>query len=453
MKLTRIMFSEGITHGMVVWFLIGSLLGVMLFIKLYLLEALIPATLEMSEITLPALPPTRNQAAYDSYLNGIDHGLDGAHERSIAQYTRAVVEDPEFSLAGAALSQAHSAMYFVGTDPTEERLTMARNAVDRAFQLDADLPEAHLALAYVYYRGSNDYERALEELAIAEPHFPDNVNLLKTRAYMYRSIGEWNAALYELERASEIEPENVELLEEQALTHLLNRDYLIAESFLNKVIEQAPEHEAVQIQIAMIGLRRDGNSSSLAVAGQSFLGSGRPWMSWLAAFIQRDYVAARQALDETVSDTLVWEEGYMPKALAYGLTQHWAGNVEIAQLYFQDAREILEQDLETDPENPDLLIALGEALAHLGAQQSAVRMARRVIEVPPVSNDLFSAPRYRLSAARVLAAAGDYEGAIAELETYLSSPGRYSLNGVLSDPRFDVLLDKPGFSALINRHR
>jgi len=447
------MFSEGITHGVVVWFLIGSLLGVMLFIKLYLREVLIPATLETSEIVLPIIPLTSSQVAYDAYLNGIDHGLDGDHERSIAQHTRAVEEDPEFSIAWAALSQAHSAMYFVGTDPTEQRLTLARNTVDRAFQLDADLPEAHLALAYVYYRGSSDYERALEELAIAEPHFPGNVNLLKTRAFMYRSIGEWNAALYELERASEIEPENVELLEEQALTHLLRRDYLIAESFMDKALEQVPEYEPAQIQKAMIRLHRDGDSSSLAVAGRSFLGSGRPWMSWLAAFIQRDYAAARQALDETASNTLVWEEGYMPKPLAYGLTQHWAGNFEIAQLYFQDAREILEQDLETDLENPDLLIALGEALAYLGAQQSAVRMARRVIEVPPVSNDLFSAPRYRLSAARVLAAAGDYEGAIAELETYLSSPGRYSLNGVLSDPRFDVLLDKPGFPGLINRHR
>ena len=65
---------------------------------------------------------------------------------------------------------------------------------------------------------------------------------------MYRSIGEWNAALYELERASEIEPENVELLEEQALTHLLRRDYLIAESFMDKALEQVPEYEPAQIQ-------------------------------------------------------------------------------------------------------------------------------------------------------------------------------------------------------------
>ena len=144
---------EGITHGMLVWFLIGSLLGIFLFIKLYLVEVLIPVISEMTEMTPHTSPPTQSQAAYDAYLNGIDHALDGDHERSIAQHTIAVEEDPEFSLAWAALSQSHSAMYFEGTDPTEERLLMSRNVVDRAFRLNADLPEAHLALAYFYYRG------------------------------------------------------------------------------------------------------------------------------------------------------------------------------------------------------------------------------------------------------------------------------------------------------------
>ena len=444
---------EGITHGMVVWFLIGSLLGIFLFIKLYLVEALIPVISEMTEITSHISPPTENQAAYDAYLNGIDHALDGDHERSIAQHTIAVEEDPEFSIAWAALSQSHSAMYFEGTDPTEERLLMSRNAVDRAFRLNADLPEAHLALAYFYYRGPGNHERALEELAIAEPHFPDNSDLLKTRAFIYRSIGEWDAALYELERASELDTGNIELIEEQALTHLFRRDYFIAETFLNSVIEQAPEHENAQIQKALISLRRDGGSSALAVAAQSSLGSGRPWMAWLSAFIQRDYEAAQQALDETASNTLVWEEGYMPKTFAYGLTQNWAGNFEIAQLYFQDAREILEQDLETDPDNPNLLIALGEVLAHLGAQRSAALLAHRVMELPSVVNDSISTSRYRLSAARVLAAAGEHEAAIDELETYLSLPGRYSMDGIIVDPRFDVLLENTRFQTLLARYR
>ena len=180
---------------MVMCFLIGSLLGALLFIKFYLMDVVISVMPEIPEITLPELPPTWSQSAYDAYINGIDYGLDGDHELSIEQHMVAVQEDPGFSLAWAALSRAHSAMFFAGTDPTDERLIMARDAVDRAFQLDANLPEAHLALAYFFYQGTHDYQRALEQLAIAEPHFPNNTNLLKIRAYIYRSIGEWNLSL------------------------------------------------------------------------------------------------------------------------------------------------------------------------------------------------------------------------------------------------------------------
>ena len=175
-------------------------------------------------------------------------------------------------------------------------------------------------------------------------------------------------------------------------------------------------------------------------------------MAWLAAFINRDYRGARLALDETVCDTLEWHGGYMPKSLAYGLTQHWAGNTDVAQLHFEFARQILERDLQTDPDNPNLQTALGETLAYLGAHDSAIRIANRVIDVLPVSEDAFTGPRYLLGAARILAAAGDRRAAINSFEAYLSSPGRFSIEGILSDPRFDSIRDDSSIQALVDRY-
>ena len=446
MKKTRIALPGGITRGMVVWFFVGSLFGGLLFINGYLFD-----------IPLPQLPqitglPTDNQAAYDAYLNGVDHGLDGDHDRSIEQYTRALEEDPEFSIAWAALSRAHSAMYFNGIDPTEDRLILARDAVNRAFQIDIDLPEAHIALGYYYYQGARDYERALEEFAIAEPHFPYDADFLRARAFMYRSMGNWNAALYELGRAYEIEPENIESLKQQALTHIVLRNYSAAETLLDQVLETVPENEYAQIHKAMVPLYRDGDVNALHTGSESAVGSGRPWMAWLAAFINRDYRGARLVLDETRRDTLAWHGGYMPKSLAYGLTQHWAGNADVAQLHFESARQILEQDLQTDPDNPNLQIALGETLAYLGARDSAIRIANRVVDVLPVSEDAFIGPRYLLGAARILAAAGDRRSAINLFEAYLSSPGRFSIEGILSDPRFDSIRDDSSVQALVDRY-
>jgi len=53
----------------------------------------------------------------------------------------------------------------------------------------------------------------------------------------------------------------------------------------------------------------------------------------------------------------------------------------------------------------------------------------------------------------VLAAAGEHEAAIDELETYLSLPGRYSIDGIIVDPRFDVLLENTRFQTLLARYR
>jgi tetratricopeptide (TPR) repeat protein len=443
---TRIALPGGITHGMVVWFFIGSLFGGLLFINGYLFELPLPQLPQITGL------PTHNQAAYDAYLNGVDHGLDGDYDRSIEQYTRALEEDPEFSVAWAALSRTHSAIYFNGTDPTEDRLILARGAVDRAFQIDTDLPEAHVALGYYYYQGTRDYERALEEFAIAEPYFPYDADLLRTRAVMYRSMGDWNAALYELGRAAEIEPENMESLEQQALTHIVLRNYSVAETLLDQVLEIVPENEDAQIHRAMISLYRDGNANALRTESEGAIGSGRPWMAWLAAFINRDYRGARLALDETARDTLVWHGGYMPKSLAYGLTQHWAGNTDVAQLHFESARQILERDLQTDPDNPDLQTALGETLAYLGAHDSAIRIANRVIDVLPVSEDAFIGPRYLLGATQILVTAGDRRTAINWFEAYLSSPGRFSVEGVLSDPRFDSIRDDLSVQTLVDRY-
>ncbi|NIM48379.1 MAG: hypothetical protein GTO22_03830, partial [Gemmatimonadales bacterium] len=86
---------------------------------------------------------------------------------------RAVDLDPDFALAYARLSMAHSTMWWYFYDRTQERLAMAREAVDQALRLDPDLPEAHEALGMYYYRGHLDYDRALAEFAIAQRSQPN----------------------------------------------------------------------------------------------------------------------------------------------------------------------------------------------------------------------------------------------------------------------------------------
>ena len=68
---------------------------------------------------------------------------------------------PDFALAYALLSQVHSGMWWYFVDRTQERLAMAKEAVDKALTLDPDLPEGHEALGLYHYWGYLEYERAL----------------------------------------------------------------------------------------------------------------------------------------------------------------------------------------------------------------------------------------------------------------------------------------------------
>jgi TolB-like protein len=168
-------------------------------------EALDIALLTSESQSLEARP-TESFDAYQAYLRGVDLSRQESRvddkRLGIQMLERAVELDPEFALAYATLSEAHSLMYFLGWDRTEARLSRARAAVDTALELQPDLSEAHLALAKYHYNGDQDYERALDVLTIVEKALPNDSQILKARIQARR--GEYEEAVDLLEAAFEL---------------------------------------------------------------------------------------------------------------------------------------------------------------------------------------------------------------------------------------------------------
>jgi serine/threonine protein kinase len=136
-------------------------------------------TLLASERRTLEARPTENLDAYRAYLRGVDYIWYGDEREEnvrigIQLLERAVNLDPDFALSYAVLAEAHAFMYHYGYDRSEERLSQAKAAVDKALDLQPELPEAHLALARYYYNGYRDYDRAQEELTIAERGLPND---------------------------------------------------------------------------------------------------------------------------------------------------------------------------------------------------------------------------------------------------------------------------------------
>ncbi len=150
----------------------GQIFSVQAEIAEQVAAALDVAILEPERQRLAARP-TNNMEAYDYYLRGNDYYYRGTQEEALElamqMYEAAVALDPSFALGYARLSIVHAFVWWLHYDRTQERLAMARKAVDQALSIDPDLREAHEALGWYHYWGEQDYDPIMPPLAEAAP--------------------------------------------------------------------------------------------------------------------------------------------------------------------------------------------------------------------------------------------------------------------------------------------
>jgi tetratricopeptide (TPR) repeat protein len=380
-----------------------------------------------------------------------EYSLDD-YSLAVHQYQRALDEDPEFALAWAGLARTHAIVYFWGIDKTEARRELAREAVKRAFQLAPELPEAHLAMGFYHYHGFNDYESALLEWDIAEQGMAGHSELYAARGRVYRRMGNWELAAANMRRAVEIDPRNVDPLITQELIYEELRDYTRAEQILDRIIEIAPDNHFASFRRPRVRIHR-GDIISLEAA-REMVAAGmvvQPRYMWLVALNARDYDAALNILGGWGKEAYDSFSAYRPKATYYAITYYLAGMPDLVPPQLEVARTRIEQQMEDNPKDPRLLIALGEVLAFQGDVETAIDLARQALL--PDTTDASHRPHFRLGATLIFVAAGDYDSALKELDVYLSAPGEWSIEGLLPDPRLDPIRDDRRFQALVEKYK
>lgn len=400
--------------------------------------------------------PTENTRAYNHYLIGNKH-LRGIDNRTVFSeaakaFERAVKADPEFALAWALLSRAHSAVYYF-VDKTEARRELARQAIDRAIELDPDLPEAHYAMGFYQYHCLDDTEAALSEWNVAAQGMQGDSRLYLARSYVYRRTGGFDQSIRNQNMAIELDPRNIEQLLIQWHTYSLLRDYQQAEQFADRIIEISPDRPIGYFLKSYLPIWREGNFDAAKTTLDNapvFVPSY--WFRWAAAIYERDYDTALGVLDGWRIDVDDRQGSYTPKASYYGMTHQLARMPDLATEQYQASRAMVERELQKNPKDPRLHIALGESQAALDQPLLATTSAKKATKLMPRSLDATAGPATHLSAILILIAAGDHDSAIKELDAYLASPGVWSIEGLLPDPRLDSIRDDPQFTALVAKY-
>ncbi|MHC4143639.1 MAG: protein kinase domain-containing protein [Planctomycetota bacterium] len=403
--------------------------------------------------------PTENMEAYEYYLRGNDYFYRGylANDFRIAiqMYEKAVELDPIFALAYTDLSKVHAKTYWFYYDRSEERIVMAKQAVDEAIRLNPELPEAHIALGFYYYRCHLDYDHALEEFAIARKSQPNNSDLLKGIGVVQRRQGKLKQALANFSKVSELTPLSNVAAYEVGYTFMLLRKYQEAESYYERAILLRPDSPTSYSRKARLYLFWEGSTEKArAVVERALQNITSPEaFSIVNLLITLDVYDGnyQQGLDRLSLRTEDIDDQYdfIPNSLRYAQICGYMKKKELAKKYYEDARSILDAKIQERHEDARFHSALGIAYAGLGREEDAIREGKLAVELLPVSKEALRGAHRIEDLARIYVMVGEFDAAIDQLEFLLSKPGEMSIPLLRLAPAWDPLRNHPDFIELL----
>src|SRR5947199_5451020 len=208
-------------------------------------------------------PPTADLAAFDLYtrartlmLEVVFVGTQAKNNllQAVELLNQAVARDPNFLLAYCRLAYAHDFLYIANLDRTPARCAAANTAVQAALGLQPDSGEVHLALAQHVYSCYLDYDRAREELAIAQRTLPNNSEVFELTGFMDRRQGRWEDSAHNLEKALQFDPRNLYFFQQMSLTYQCLRRYEQMAAVLDRALEVKPGDVGTRIGRARVDL-------------------------------------------------------------------------------------------------------------------------------------------------------------------------------------------------------
>jgi serine/threonine-protein kinase len=238
---------------------------------------------------------TTNPEAYQLYLRGRYHLLKltvPEMQTGISYFKQAIAVDPKYALAYTGLADANRALALAGELLPSEFMPKAKEAAEKALEIDDTLADAHANLGHIIFwydwdwnGAENQYKRALElNLNNADAHW--------VYAHLLSNTGRHSEALAEVKIARELDPLNLRtnaleglfLIQagqsDEALVRLqktfdLDPTFWLAHSFASSAyIEKGMFADAV-VEARKARELFDGSSQPIAFEGYALAKSGK----------------------------------------------------------------------------------------------------------------------------------------------------------------------------------
>jgi DNA-binding winged helix-turn-helix (wHTH) protein/TolB-like protein/Flp pilus assembly protein TadD len=400
-------------------------------------------------------PSSERSAAARAYLVGRGHeakvGVDGL-KTAVSLYERALKLDPGMAEAAARLAIASSRLVNAGVNPTDDRVDTSRWALRRAMTLDPSSRATRLAEVYVRYYVERDMSSARQLLEELAERWPNDVEIITTRAFVERRLGNWRGACELLARAHEMDRGSLEVVWNLAQTLMFLGDHQGAEMLVRRSVNQAPDAEPGHLLRVVNFAFWDGNSrrarEMLAEVPEP---RGHSW--WVLAtymeVLDRRWQEALDLLASRSDDVLESQTRLEPRALVQAICLQGLGRPADAVRAARRSLEWIDNGLLTAPDDHRLLAARARTNALLGNAVQARADCDRAMALMPVELDQMLGAAVEYDCARVAAAIGDAAWATELLAHLLEVPSGTTVSILEWAADWDSLRDDPAFVRLL----
>jgi serine/threonine-protein kinase len=396
--------------------------------------------------------PTSNPAAWDLYLKGrAIVSRDPASLRTQSGFfDQAAALDTSFALAYARLAISLGALYTNGT-PDPGIAARCKEAAERALRIAPDLAFSHAAMASYARSVEQSPERAEEHVTAALRLAPNEPDILTSAAGYYASQGRWEDAITYAERARKLDPRSPRVIGGLQSDYVLTRRYDEAIALGHDALALAPtDVQLIQMQVmAHLGKgdlpgAREVIRSTPGALGQPALVAYMATYNDLYWVLTDDQqrVLLRLPASAFFDDPAAWGSVFMQ-------TFWLRGDKERARAYADTAHQAFIQQLQGAPNNAQLHVLDGLALAYMGKKAEAIAQAEKGMAMAPVTKDAQNGAYYQHQVARTYLMVGEKEKAIDLIEPLLKMPYYMSPGWLRIDPTFAELKGNPRFEKLL----
>jgi TolB-like protein/Tfp pilus assembly protein PilF len=229
---------------------------------------------------------TQNSEAYQLYLQGRfywNKRTAGGVSKAIDYFQQAIQKDPNFALAYSGLADSYfSLARNTAALSPKEAGAKARQAAEKAVEIDPSLAEAHASLGNVLLIFEWDFAAAEREFRRAIDLNPNYPYAHQWYAELLSSTGRYEEAIQQNQKAVELEPGSIQRLN-LALSYMLAGRYADAEQEFRRALDMEPGYPIAHYSHAHLLVRE--NKFNEAVAEMEFAVHATPESSYYRAYL------------------------------------------------------------------------------------------------------------------------------------------------------------------------